>query len=93
MGVAIGLAGFPAVWDMRGQLDLYGRVLRVTVTGLGDEIAAAAGLVSGQAAEGLPVVLVRGLKLPPGDGRAADLVRAVELDLYRRLSGAGPLTS
>jgi len=51
--------------------------------GLADEIAAAAGLLMGQAAEGLPAVLVRGLRLPPGDGRAADLVRPPELDLYR----------
>jgi coenzyme F420-0:L-glutamate ligase/coenzyme F420-1:gamma-L-glutamate ligase len=42
VGTAIGLAGFPAIWDMRGQRDLYGRVLRITVTGLGDELAAAA---------------------------------------------------
>jgi len=83
VGVAIGLAGFPAVWDMRGQHDLFGRVLRVTVTGLGDELAAAAGLISGQGAEGRPVVLIRGMQLPPGDGRAADLVRPPELDLYR----------
>jgi coenzyme F420-0:L-glutamate ligase/coenzyme F420-1:gamma-L-glutamate ligase len=82
VGVAIGLAGFPAVWDKRGQRDLFGRVLRITVTGLGDELAAAAGLLIGQADEGLPVVLVRGMKVPPGDGQAADLVRPVELDLY-----------
>jgi coenzyme F420-0:L-glutamate ligase/coenzyme F420-1:gamma-L-glutamate ligase len=72
----------PAVWDKRGQRDLYGRELRVTVTGLGDELAAAAGLVTGQGAEGLPVVLVRGLQVPPGEGRAADLIRPEALDLY-----------
>ncbi len=82
VGAAIGLAGFAAVWDRRGERDLYGRKLEITMTGLGDEIAAAAGLLSGQAAEGLPVILVRGLRLPEGDGRAADLVRPVELDLY-----------
>jgi coenzyme F420-0:L-glutamate ligase/coenzyme F420-1:gamma-L-glutamate ligase len=82
VGTAIGLAGFPAVWDKRGQRDLFGRVLQITVTGLGDELAAAAGLVTGQGAEGLPVVLVRGMVVPPGDGRAADLVRPIELDLY-----------
>lgn len=82
VGVAIGLAGFPALWDKRGQRDLYGRELRVTVTGLGDELAAAAGLVTGQGAEGLPVVLVRGLQVPPGEGRAADLIRPEALDLY-----------
>lgn len=83
IGAAIGLAGFAALRDLRGQPDLFGRTLRVTVTGLGDELAAAAGLISGQAAEGLPVVLVRGATVPPGDGCAADLVRPVELDLYR----------
>ncbi len=82
VGVAIGLAGFPAAWDKRGQRDLYGRELRITVTGLGDELAAAAGLVTGQGAEGLPVVLVRGTALPEGDGCAADLVRPEALDLY-----------
>jgi coenzyme F420-0:L-glutamate ligase/coenzyme F420-1:gamma-L-glutamate ligase len=89
VGVAIGLAGFPAIWDMRGQRDLFGRVLRVTVTGLGDELAAAAGLLTGQGAEGLPVVLVRGMQLPPGEGRAADLVRPVEQDLYADCQDTG----
>ena len=82
VGVAIGLAGLPAVWDRRGERDLSGRLLRVTVTGLGDEIAAAAGLVSGQAAEGFPVVLMQGFPLPDGDGLASDLVRPTDLDLY-----------
>jgi len=82
VGVAIGLAGIPAVADLRGGRDLFGRVLRVTVTGLADEIATAAGLLSGQAAEGRPVVLVRGLALPESDAAASDLVRPRELDLY-----------
>ncbi len=83
VGVAIGLAGIPAVSDMRGATDLFGRTLRVTVTGLADEIAAAAGLLSGQGAEGRPVVLVRGLSLPDVEASAAELVRPPELDLYR----------
>jgi len=83
VGVAIGLAGLPALSDMRGARDLFGRELRVTVTGLGDEIAAAAGLLSGQGAEGRPVVLVRGLSLPAVNASAAELVRPPELDLYR----------
>ncbi|MCZ7546277.1 MAG: coenzyme F420-0:L-glutamate ligase [Anaerolineae bacterium] len=83
VNVAIGVAGVPALWDQRGRADLFGRVLRATVTAPADEIAAAAGLVAGQAAEALPVVLVRGLSLPAGDGAAADLVRPQEMDLYR----------
>jgi coenzyme F420-0:L-glutamate ligase / coenzyme F420-1:gamma-L-glutamate ligase len=83
VGVAIGVAGLPALWDRRGEPDLYGFRLQHTDVGLADEIAAAAGLLMGQAAEGLPAVLIRGLRLPPGDGRASDLVRSIEHDLYR----------
>ncbi|MDX1413662.1 MAG: coenzyme F420-0:L-glutamate ligase [Candidatus Promineifilaceae bacterium] len=83
VGVAIGAAGIPALWDRRGELDLYGYALQHTDVGVADEIAAAAGLLMGQGAEGTPVVLIRGLKLPPANGRAADLVRPRALDLYR----------
>ncbi len=93
VNVAIGISGLPAVRDMRGERDLYGRVLRVTVTGVGDEIAAAAGLITGQGAEGLPVVLVRGLALPEQDGRAADLVRPEAMDLYADYQDNVGLTS
>jgi coenzyme F420-0:L-glutamate ligase/coenzyme F420-1:gamma-L-glutamate ligase len=81
--VAVGVAGLPALLDLRGRPDLFGRVLQATDIGLVDEIAAAADLLSGQAAEGLPVTLVRGLRLPSADGRASDLLRPPELDLYR----------
>ncbi|MFQ5434196.1 MAG: coenzyme F420-0:L-glutamate ligase [Anaerolineae bacterium] len=83
VGVAIGVAGIPALWDRRGESDLYGYRLEHTDVGVADEIAAAAGLLMGQAAEGQPVVLVRGLQLPRVDGRAADLNRPKEMDLYR----------
>ncbi len=83
VGVAIGVAGLPALWNRRGEADLYGYRLQHTDVGLADEIAAAAGLLMGQAAEGLPAVLLRGLRLPPAGGRATDLVRPDELDLYR----------
>lgn len=83
VGVAIGVAGLPALWDRRGEPDRYGYRLQHTDVGVADEIAAAAGLLMGQAAEGQPAVLIRGLRLPPGDGRASDLIRPKELDLYR----------
>ncbi len=83
VGVAIGVAGLPALWDRRGEADRYGYRLQHTDVGVADEIAAAAGLLMGQAAEGRPAVLLRGLRLPPADGRATDLVRPRELDLYR----------
>ena len=58
VGVAIGLAGMPGLVDMRGQPDLFGYTLRITLIGAADELAAAASLVMGQAAEGTPVVHV-----------------------------------
>jgi coenzyme F420-0:L-glutamate ligase/coenzyme F420-1:gamma-L-glutamate ligase len=82
-GVAIGIAGIPALWDRRGERDLYGYQLQHTDVGIGDEIAAAAGLLMGQGAEGLPAVLIRGLDLPLEDSKAQDLVRPLEQDLYR----------
>ena len=84
VGVAIGVAGWPATLDLRGQPDLFGRALRVTVVGHADEIAAAASLLMGQADEGRPVVLVRGLRaasLPPRTAQA--LQRPAVEDLFR----------
>ena len=83
VGHAVGVAGFPALWDRRGTADIYGRALRVTEVGLADEIAAAASLLMGAAAERQPVVIVRGYKLPAGAGSARDLVRDKSLDLFR----------
>jgi coenzyme F420-0:L-glutamate ligase / coenzyme F420-1:gamma-L-glutamate ligase len=83
VGIALGAAGLPAVIDWRGHPDLFGRALEVTETGFADEIAAAASLVMGQADEGVPIALVRGLKWLAPDAPAADLVRPPEHDLFR----------
>lgn len=83
VGIALGAAGLPAVIDMRGQPDLFGRKLLVTETGFADEIAAAAGLLMGQAAEALPMVLVRGLVWSAPEAPAAALIRPAEHDLFR----------
>jgi len=82
IGTAIGVAGLPALLDLRGTRDLYGRVLRSSVVGHADEIAAAASLLQGQAQEGTPVVLVRGLERRGVAGRGADLVRPRAEDLF-----------
>jgi coenzyme F420-0:L-glutamate ligase/coenzyme F420-1:gamma-L-glutamate ligase len=83
VGVTIGLAGMSPVWDRRGDVDLTGYTLEHTILGLADEIAAAASLLMGPASEGIPAVLVRGLTVPPGDGRATELQRPKEMDLFR----------
>ena len=83
VGVALGAAGLPALLDLRGTADLFGRELRSTEVGIADEIAAAASMLMGQAGEGTPIVLLRGLNLPDADGSAADLIRPREIDLFR----------
>jgi coenzyme F420-0:L-glutamate ligase/coenzyme F420-1:gamma-L-glutamate ligase len=82
-GVAIGAAGVPALVDMRGATDRVGRVLKVTQVAVADELAAAGSLLMGQADEGLPVILVRGLPYPLGEGQAVALVRPRAEDLFR----------
>jgi coenzyme F420-0:L-glutamate ligase / coenzyme F420-1:gamma-L-glutamate ligase len=83
VGVAIGAAGLPALVDLRGHPDLFGRELLVTETGFADEIAAAAGLLMGQADEAVPMVLVRGLAWSAPDRPAGFLIRPAEHDLFR----------
>jgi coenzyme F420-0:L-glutamate ligase / coenzyme F420-1:gamma-L-glutamate ligase len=82
-GVAIGAAGLPTLVDLRGQQDLFGRVLEVSMIGYADEIAAAASLVMGQAAEAQPVVLVRGLAWTAPAANAAALIRPAKEDMFR----------
>ncbi len=82
-GVAIGLSGLPAVVDERGWSDLFGYTLNITVVGVADELAAAASLVMGQAAEGTPAVHVRGFPYPLREGALPELLRPKEQDLFR----------
>lgn len=83
VGVAVGVAGVPGVEDWRGQPDLFGCRLQHTEVGFADMVASAATLVMGQAAEGIPAVLVRGLRFTPREGSAAEIVRPQHLDLFR----------
>ena len=82
-GVAVGAAGLPALIDMRGMPDLFGRKLEVTQVGLADEVAAAASLLQGQADEGQPVVVLRGLRWAAPEVAAASLIRPEPEDLFR----------
>ncbi len=83
IGVAIGVAGLPAVEDLRGRADLFGYHLQVTTIGLADQIASAASLLQGQADEGRPIIHARGVPMSRGDGTAREIVREKELDLFR----------
>lgn len=82
VGVAIGLAGLPGVEDWRGRQDLFGYTLQHTEVGTADQIAAAATLLLGQAAEAIPAVIVRGASFEARDGSAQEINRAANLDLF-----------
>ena len=83
VNVALGVAGYAAVLDLRGTADRQGRTLQSTQIALADAVAAGAGLVMGESTEGIPVTLVRGLDFsaPLSDGRS--IVRPSEGDLFR----------
>ncbi len=83
VGAAIGLSGLPGLMDERGWQDLFGYTLQITVVGVADELAAAASLVMGQAAEGTPVVHVRGFPFPLREGSLGELLRPREQDMFR----------
>ena len=83
VGVALGAAGVPALWNLVGAPDLFGRPMRVTEVALADQIASAASLLMGESDEGLPAVHIRGLTWPAERVPASSLVRPREMDMFR----------
>jgi coenzyme F420-0:L-glutamate ligase/coenzyme F420-1:gamma-L-glutamate ligase len=81
--VAIGAAGVPALWDRRGETDREGRRLETTQVAWADAVAAAAGIAMGEAAEGTPAVLVRGLRWSLPAQPARTLLRPTDEDMFR----------
>jgi len=83
IGTAIGISGLPGVVDKRGWQDLFGYRLKITIVAAADELAAAASLVMGEAAEGIPAVHVRGFPYPLRESSLNELIRSKENDLFR----------
>jgi coenzyme F420-0:L-glutamate ligase/coenzyme F420-1:gamma-L-glutamate ligase len=83
VGTALGSSGLVAMLDLRGRKDMNGRILRSSEIGAADEVAAAASLLMGQAAEGRPIIHMRGFPYALGEGSARDLQRPPEMDLFR----------
>jgi coenzyme F420-0:L-glutamate ligase/coenzyme F420-1:gamma-L-glutamate ligase len=83
VNVALGAAGLPALVDRRSERDRDGRMLGVTEVALADAIAAGAALVMGEADEGTPVVIARGVKWSAPETTAAVLLRPKEKDLFQ----------
>lgn len=82
-GVAIGIAGPPAVLDRRGNADLFGRALQITEIGFADSVASAAVLLMGEGSEGCPVIVVRGCEWTDSAQRARDGLRRKSEDMFR----------
>jgi len=83
VGIAIGVAGLGPVDDLRGHHDLFGYRLQHTEVGTADQVASAASLLMGQADEGRPVILMRGLPITQREGSVRELLRPKEQDLFR----------
>ena len=83
VGLAIGAAGVPSLWDRRGEPDMSGRTLEVTEVAFADAVAASAVLVMGEGAEGKPAVLVRGLDWSAPERPAKALLRPKSEDMFR----------
>lgn len=83
VGFAIGSAGILPLSNMIGEADLFGRPLEITLIALADELAAAGSLMMGQADEGSPLVLARGVHFPRSGQDASVLIRPKAEDLFR----------
>lgn len=87
VGVAIGISGIESLWNRQGETDLYGRELQTTNIAVADEIASAASIVMGQADEGIPVVIIRGIdyfkKLRNTSATIKPLIRPKKNDVFR----------
>lgn len=82
-GVALGVAGIPALANLCGQTDRFGRPLRITQVAVADEVAAAASLMMGQAGEGCPIVHLRGVPYGRSSGNVGALLRDKAEDMFR----------
>ena len=87
IGTAIGISGMNALWNRQGEKDLYGRELQTTSIAVADELASAASILMGQADEGIPVVVIKGVnyvkKLKNNSSTAKDLIRPKKYDVFR----------
>jgi len=87
IGTAVGISGMDPLWNRKGEKDLYGRKLQTTYIAVADELAAAASIIMGQADEGIPVVIIRGVsyvsKLKNNNATSKDLIRPKKYDVFR----------
>jgi coenzyme F420-0:L-glutamate ligase/coenzyme F420-1:gamma-L-glutamate ligase len=83
VSVALGSAGLPALRNLVGKPDLYGRSMRVTESAFADQVATAAAMVMGETNEAIPVVHIRGLQWNEPTGPSRDLIRDKSEDMFQ----------
>ena len=82
INVAIGIAGFDPLKDLRGTKDDFNNEMTASIVSLADEVASMAQLVMGEAGR-VPVAMVRGVEWSPGDYSKTRLLRPADRDLFR----------
>lgn len=92
IGVALAAVGVQAIKDLRGHPDLFGNPLKVTRQAIADDLCSGAQLLMGEADEATPVVIVRGLQPPGGEGASfasKDFAVPIEECVYMGSLGYG----
>lgn len=89
VGIAIGVAGFEPVEDLRGKKDLFGNTLKVTLKATADSIATAANMIMGESNESIPLVIVRNLNVKMSDRKFSWKDLAISHDQCIYVRGLG----
>lgn len=84
IGVAIGASGIKALYDRRGEKDIFGKELRTTRVAIADMLASLGNLICGEASEGIPAIIVKTNLNFLGEGNAKELIREKEKDVFRK---------
>lgn len=84
IGVAVGCAGIAALRDRRGDVDLFGHELKITIQAIADEVAACANMLMGEADEGTPVAIIRGYPYLKNDDGIRPCFRTDDTDLVKQ---------
>ncbi|NYT00212.1 MAG: coenzyme F420-0:L-glutamate ligase [Methanocellales archaeon] len=83
-GIAIGCAGIATTKDWRGEKDMFGRELKVTIEAIVDELAGLANILMGEGSERTPVVIIRGVRWQEGRNGIKSIYRPEEKDLIKK---------
>ncbi|MGC8998011.1 MAG: coenzyme F420-0:L-glutamate ligase [Candidatus Bathyarchaeia archaeon] len=67
-GLALAVAGFKPTKDCRGEKDIFGKKLTITLHAVADDLASAAHLLLGETSEKIPAVLIKGAPVNFDDG-------------------------